>query len=291
MKKAKKSCCSSDQVKEEVKRHYGDLITGKRSSCCGPPGIEEEMQGRLAKLAGYGEEERAQVPEEAYLSSFGCGNPMAYAEVKSGEVVLDLGSGAGLDALLASKKVGPNGKVIGLDMTLEMIKKARENVSKAGANNVEFRLGEMEDMPIEDESVDWIISNCVINLSPEKRKVFEEAFRVLRPGGRVMVSDIVAEGIPEKLKGYLWSSCIGGALDEKSYLRTIREAGFEEVRVVDRLDYDRETIQGLMDSGCLDLPQEVKKTIDQQGKKWNAKISSIKVSARKKAGPSKEEKK
>jgi arsenite methyltransferase len=285
MKKAKNICCSSDQVKEDVKKHYGNLIKGKRSSCCSPPAIEEGMKGRLAQLAGYGEEERSQVPEEAYLSSFGCGNPMAYAEVKSGQIVLDLGSGAGLDALLASKKVGPNGKVIGLDMTIEMIKKARENASKAGVNNVEFKLGEMEDLPIEDESVDWIISNCVINLSPDKKRVFQEAFRVLKPDGRILVSDIVAEGIPEKLRGYLWSSCVGGALDEKSYLQTIREAGFEEVQIMDRLDYDQEMIRGLLDSGCLDLPSELRRSIDQHGKRWKAKIASIKVSAKKKGDP------
>jgi SAM-dependent methyltransferase len=285
MKKAKNICCSSDQVKEDVKKHYGNLIKGKRSSCCSPPAIEEGMKGRLAQLAGYGEEERSQVPEEAYLSSFGCGNPMAYAEVKSGQIVLDLGSGAGLDALLASKKVGPNGKVIGLDMTIEMIKKARENASKAGVNNVEFKLGEMEDLPIEDESVDWIISNCVINLSPDKKRVFQEAFRVLKPDGRILVSDIVAEGIPEKLRGYLWSSCVGGALDEKSYLQTIREAGFEEVQIMDRLDYDQEMIRGLLDSGCLDLPSELRRSIDQHGKRWKAKIASIKVLAKKKGDP------
>ncbi len=285
MEKGKNICCSSGQVKEDVKKHYGNLIKGKRSSCCSPPAIEEGMKGRLAQLAGYGEEERSQVPEEAYLSSFGCGNPMAYAEVKSGQIVLDLGSGAGLDALLASKKVGPNGKVIGLDMTIEMIKKARENASKAGVNNVEFKLGEMEDLPIEDESVDWIISNCVINLSPDKKRVFQEAFRVLKPDGRILVSDIVAEGIPEELRGYLWSSCVGGALDEKSYLQTIREAGFEEVQIMDRLDYDRETIRGLLDSGCLDLPSELRRSIDQPGKEWKAKIASIKVSAKKKGDP------
>jgi len=283
MKKAKNRCCVSDQIKEDVKEHYGNLIKGKKSSCCSPPTIEEGMKGKLAKLAGYGEEERSKVPEEAYLSSFGCGNPMAYAEVKPGQVVLDLGSGAGLDVLLASKQVDSEGRVIGLDMTPEMIEKAKENASKAGVKNVEFRLGEMENMPIEDKSVDWIISNCVINLSPDKRKVFQEAFRVLKPDGRILVSDIVAEGIPEELKGHLWSSCIGGALDEESYLRTIREAGFEEVKIVDRLDYDRETIRGLLDSGCLDFPSELRSSIDQHGKEWKAKIASIKVSARKKA--------
>ena len=283
MKKAKNICCSSDQVKEDVKKHYGNLIKGKKSSCCSPPAIEEGMKGRLAQLAGYGEEERSQVPEEAYLSSFGCGNPMAYAEVIPGQVVLDLGSGAGLDVLLASKKVGPNGRVIGLDMTPEMIKKSKENASKSGVKNVEFRLGEMENMPVADESVDWIISNCVINLSPDKRRVFQEAYRVLKPDGRILVSDIVAEGIPEELKGYLWSSCVGGALDEKSYLQTIREAGFEGVQIMDRLDYDQEMIRGLLDSGCLDLPSELRGSINQQGKEWKAKIASIKVSAKKKS--------
>lgn len=287
MRKVKNPCCSSDQTKEKVKEHYRDLITGKKSSCCGPPALEEGMKGKLAKLAGYGEEERSQVPEEAYQNSFGCGNPMAYAEVKPGEVVLDLGSGAGLDVLLASKKVGPNGRVIGLDMTSEMIEKAKENVAKAGTKNVEFRLGEMESMPVEDESVDWIISNCVINLSPDKKKVFQEAYRVLRPGGKILVSDIVAEGVPEKLKRYLWSSCVGGALDEASYLQVIREAGFKEVRIVGRLDYDREMVNGLMESGCLDLPQEVKETINQRGREWKTKISSIKVSAKKKGIPKK----
>jgi len=290
MKKLKNTCCSSEETKGKVKEHYRDLITGKKSSCCGSSTIEEGMnpaphrvrgEGRLAKLAGYGEEERSQVPEEAYLDSCGCGNPMAFAAVKPGEMVLDLGSGAGLDVLLASKKVGPNGKVIGLDMISEMIEKAKGNASKAGATNVEFRLGEMEDMPVEDESMDWIISNCVINLSPDKRKVFQEAFRVLRPGGRMLVSDIVAEGIPEELKGYLWSSCIGGALDESSYLRVIRKAGFGEVRIVSRLDYDEMMIRGLMDTGCFDLPEEVKKRINQSGREWNVRISSIHVSARK----------
>ena len=285
MKKAKSPCCAPDQTKEKVKEHYRSLITGKKNSCCGPPTVEETMKGKLAQLAGYGEEERSQVPEEAYLNSFGCGNPVGFAEVKAGDVVLDLGSGAGLDVLLASKKVGPKGKVIGLDMTAEMIEKAKENASKAGATNVEFRLGEMENMPIEDGGVDWIISNCVINLSPDKKKVFQEAYRVLKPRGEILVSDIVAEGIPEELKSYLWSSCVGGALDEKSYLRMIREAGFEDVKIVGRLDYDREMMKGLMESGCLDLPQEVKKKINGKGRKSKAKIASIKVSAKKRTNP------
>ena len=279
MTKGKNSCCSPDQTKEVVKEHYRDLITGKKSSCCGPTTVEESVKGKLARLAGYGEEERSQVPEEAYLSSFGCGNPVAFAEVKPGEVVLDLGSGAGLDVLLASKKVGPNGKVIGLDMIPEMIEKAKGNASKAGARNVEFRLGEMEKMPVEDGSVDWIISNCVINLSPDKQKVFREAYRVLRPQGRMLISDIVAEGIPEEIRSSLWCTCVGGALEEAAYLRVIRDAGFEEVRIVGRLDYGREMIRGFIESEGLDLPAEVKAAIDQSRGEWKAKISSIKVSA------------
>jgi len=279
MTKGKNSCCSPDQTKEVVKEHYRDLITGKKSSCCGPTTVEESVKGKLARLAGYGEEERSQVPEEAYLSSFGCGNPVAFAEVKPGEVVLDLGSGAGLDVLLASKKVGPNGKVIGLDMIPEMIEKAKGNASKAGAKNVEFRLGEMEKMPVEDGSVDWIISNCVINLSPDKQKVFREAYRVLRPQGRMLISDIVAEGIPEEIRSSLWCTCVGGALEEAAYLRVIRDAGFEEVRIVGRLDYGREMIRGFIESEGLDLPAEVKAAIDQSRGEWKAKISSIKVSA------------
>ena len=287
--KAKKKipCCSSEGIKETVKEHYRGLITRTRSSCCGPsssccgPSVEETMKGGLALLAGYGEEERSQVPEEAYLNSFGCGNPVAFTEVKEGEVVLDLGSGAGLDVLLAAKKVGPKGKVIGLDRTPEMIEKARENAREAGARNVEFRLGEMEEMPIADASVDWVISNCVINLSPDKKKVFQEVYRVLKPNGKMLVSDIVAEGIPEKLKGLLWSSCVGGALDEASYLRAIRETGLKDVRVVDRLDYDRPMIQGLLGSGCLDLPPEVRKQIEENREEWKAKISSIRVSGKK----------
>ena len=271
---------SSGQIKEDVKRHYGGLVTGKRGGSCCSPGPQGRIVS-LAELAGYGEGERSQVPEEAYQSSFGCGNPMSYAEVKPGDVVLDLGSGAGLDVLLASRKVGAAGKVIGLDMTPEMIEKARENATKAGASNVEFRLGEMEHMPVEDGSVDWIISNCVINLSPDKERVFQEAFRVLKPGGRIMVSDIVAEGIPEDLKELLWASCVGGALDEPTYLKIIRQAGFEDVRIVDSLDYDREMIRGLLDSGCLEVPAGVEKVINERQETWAAKISSIKVSARK----------
>jgi len=173
--------------------------------------------------------------------SLGCGNPTAIAELQPGEVVLDLGSGGGIDCFLAAKKVGPEGKVIGLDMTPDMIKLARRNAKKVGATNVEFRYGEMEDIPLPDESVDAIISNCVINLSPDKDAVFSEAYRVLRPGGRMMVSDIVINGqLPQSIRDSLdaWAGCIAGALDEPVYLGKIRAAGFEKVKVLSR-DYVR----------------------------------------------------
>lgn len=282
MKKAKNPCCPSAETKERVKQHYRGLITGKRSSCCAVPRtIEETMKGRLAELAGYGQEERSQVPEEVFGSSFGCGNPVALAGLEPGQIVLDLGSGAGLDVLLAARKVGPKGRVIGLDMTREMIEKAWDNARRAGATNVEFRLGEMEEMPVQDGSVDWVISNCVINLSPDKEKVFREIFRVLKPGGQILVSDIVAEGIPEALKDLLWSSCVGGAMDEASYLAVIEKAGLKDVRVLSRLEYDREMIKGFLDSGCGEFPWEAKSWIEDHGKDWSVKISSIQVSARK----------
>jgi SAM-dependent methyltransferase len=172
-------------------------------------------------------------------ASLGCGNPTAIAGLEPGEVVLDLGSGGGIDCFLAAKQVGPEGKVIGLDMTTDMIRLARRNAKKVGATNVDFRYGEMEEMPLPDESVDVIISNCVINLSPDKDAVFGEAYRVLRPGGRMSVSDIVVNGkLPQSIRDRLdaWAGCVAGALEESDYLAKIRAAGFEKVEVLSR-DY------------------------------------------------------
>jgi SAM-dependent methyltransferase len=172
-------------------------------------------------------------------TSLGCGNPLAIAELQPGEIVLDLGSGGGIDCFLAAKRVGPEGRVIGLDMTPDMIKLARRNAKKLDAQNVDFRYGEMEDMPLPGESVDVVISNCVINLSPDKDAVFGEAFRVLRPGGRLSVSDIVVDGeLPAPIRQNLnaWAGCVAGALDESDYLDKIRAAGFQDVLVLSR-DY------------------------------------------------------
>jgi ubiquinone/menaquinone biosynthesis C-methylase UbiE len=242
-----------DKVKERVREHYaaaldshscGSTPTSDTAGCCSSGAIAVE-QG-LVQLSGYKSDELSSLPENAVQNSFGCGNPVAFAGVESGQVVVDIGSGAGIDCLLASERVGPEGRVIGLDMTPVMIERAKDNARSAGKDNVEFRLGDAESMPIEDASADWIISNCVINLSPDKKRVFREAFRVLKPGGRISVSDIVAS-IPRILRVQsLHASCLTGALPETEYIAAIEEAGFEDVRVVSRLIYDIEQLGALL---------------------------------------------
>jgi SAM-dependent methyltransferase len=250
---------TDEKIKEAVRQRYGDLARrfveepvpgsfegpgqtsccgpSQSSSCCGPSEAAIEITDTAARF--YPSEELAEMPESVTGASAGCGNPLAIAELRPGEVVLDLGSGGGIDCFLAAKRVGPEGRVIGLDMTPDMIKLARRNAKKLGATNVEFRFGEMEEMPLPDESVDVIISNCVINLSPDKDAVFGEAYRVLRPGGRMSVSDIVVSGaltraIRDRLDA--WAGCIAGALEESDYLSKIRAAGFDRVEVLSR-DY------------------------------------------------------
>jgi SAM-dependent methyltransferase len=226
--------------------------------------------------------------------SLGCGNPTAIAGLQPGEVVLDLGSGGGIDCFLAAKRVGPEGRVIGLDMTPDMIKLARRNAKKIGAHNVEFRYGEMEDIPLPDESVDVIISNCVINLSPDKDSVFGETYRVLRPGGRMSISDIVVDGdLPQAIRSRLdaWAGCIAGALDESVYLDKIRAAGFEEVEVMSRdyTDPDQispEEMQLLIvgADGQVTEGKEAQAVLDEAGlspRDLATKIASVKVMARK----------
>ena len=185
----------------------------------------------------YPAEDLDGLPDSVTGASLGCGNPLAIAALQPGEVVLDLGSGGGIDCFLAAQRVGPEGRVIGLDMTPDMIKLARRNAKKMGVTNVDFRYGEMEEIPLPDESVDVIISNCVLNLSPDKGAVFAEAFRVLRPGGRLSVSDMVIDGdLPAAIRGRLdaWAGCIAGALDEGVYLDGMRGVGFEKVEVLSR---------------------------------------------------------
>ncbi len=226
------------EIKEHVKKRYGQIAQTRQSCCpscsCGPSATD------LALRIGYSEEEIKNIPENSNMG-LGCGNPVALASLKEGETVLDLGSGGGIDVFLAAKRVGTKGKVIGVDMTEGMVHKARAAALKYGYENVEFRLGEIENLPIEDGSVDVVISNCVINLSPDKEKVFREAHRVLRIDGRIMISDIVTEGeLPDEVRKSLdaWAGCVAGALEKSQYLDTIRRAGFGDVRIVSESTYN-----------------------------------------------------
>ena len=226
------------EIKEAVKGRYSQIAKQDQQSCCSScsGGASSILQSRGI---GYERNDLERVPEEAIMG-LGCGNPTATADLKAGEVVLDLGSGAGVDVFLAANKVGPTGKAIGVDMTKEMIDKAKRIAANHGYQNVEFRLGEMENLPVEDESVDAIISNCVVNLSPDKSKVFQEVYRALKPGGRLTVSDIVSEGaLPDEIRtdSNAWACCIGGALEQREYLEKIKGAGFEDVMVVSSREF------------------------------------------------------
>jgi arsenite methyltransferase len=233
---------NSDEIKEEVRKAYtrvADINVGcgcepatqTTSSCCGSSSSTKVTRVNIAEALGYDTEG---MPISATESFAGCGNPVALASLKEGEVVLDLGSGAGLDMFVASKKVGANGKVIGVDMTPAMIEKAKKNAEELGITNVDFRFGDIENMPVDDDSVDIVISNCVINLAPNKDKVFQEAYRVLKPGGRIMVSDIVlSKPLRKEVRDEVitYTGCIGGAILDKEYLKHIRDAGFIEVEI------------------------------------------------------------
>lgn len=218
---------SSEVVREEVRQRYGVTASGK-SACA-----EDQCTATDATALGYSAEDAALAPEAANLG-LGCGNPLAIASLKEGQVVLDLGSGAGFDCFLAARAVGKGGKVIGVDMTHEMLRKARENAQKNGFTNVEFRLGEIEALPVADNSIDVIISNCVINLSPEKQRVFNEAFRVLKPGGRLAIADMVATAqLPEDIKAD-WSAytgCLAGASQITDLETMLRNSGFTNIEI------------------------------------------------------------
>lgn len=267
------------QIKQAVSEHYavfaqqGTSCCGTGSSCgCGSP--EQSLN------VGYSPEELAEIPAGADLG-LGCGNPIVLADLQPGETVLDLGSGAGIDCFLAAGRVGPTGSVIGVDMTPEMIARARKNATAVGLGNIEFRLGEIEQLPVQDGTVDVVISNCVINLVPDKYRAFAEAYRVLAPGGRIMVSDMVLSAeIPEEVRssvaGYV--ACLSGAMLESDYLAAISAAGFEQVEVVERVPYlvdaEDEFVRGIAES----VGVSVDTAID-----LSRRFASVRVSATKPA--------
>ena len=254
------------EIKKMVREGYAK-VAKEESSCCPSvdsccASIDSCCEGGtntledISKMVGYTEEELKEVPAGANLG-LGCGNPVALASLQKGEIVLDLGSGAGFDCFLAANRVGKDGKVIGVDMTPEMIDKARMNARKGDYENIEFRLGEIENLPAADNSVDVVISNCVINLSPNKKRVFEEAFRVLKPGGRLMVSDIVLlKELPDFIKKSVeaYVSCVSGAIMKDEYLNLIQIAGFEEVNIIDETAFPAE---------CVTNDPTVKRIIDE----------------------------
>ncbi len=229
------------EIKKVVREGYAKIAKqdssccGAVTSCCGSTDLARD----IGKSIGYTEEELTSVPQGANLG-LGCGNPVALASLREGETVLDLGSGAGFDCFLAADKVGEKGRVIGVDMTPEMIEKARENARKGNYANVEFRLGEIENLPVADNSVDVVISNCVINLAPDKRRVFMESFRVLKPGGKLMLSDMVlVKELPDFIKDSIeaYIGCLSGAMMRDEYIEAIKAAGFQEVRIIDETSF------------------------------------------------------
>ncbi|MEE4329999.1 MAG: arsenite methyltransferase [Wenzhouxiangella sp.] len=222
---------------------------------------------------------------EAAASSFGCGNPLAFAEVGPGQTVLDLGSGAGLDLLMAAEAVGPEGRVIGVDMTADMVEAARENIRRSGHTNIELRQGMIEDLPVEDASVDWVISNCVINLSPDKRRVFAEIARVLKPGGRISVSDMVVGDLPDWLRSNAaaYVACIGGAISEEEYVAGVGAAGLMDVAVTERHVYDAASLRALVASELI-TGEVASEELDSAVNEAAGKVWSIKVTGTKPAG-------
>ncbi len=247
-------------IKEVVKEKYAQaalrVVTGKGNACCGSSPSSCSSEGDPITSDLYDQLQKDELPEAAVLASLGCGNPTALAELKPGEVVLDLGSGGGIDVLLSAKRVSPGGKAYGLDMTDEMLALARDNQKKAGVQNVEFLKGEIENIPLPDNSVDVIISNCVINLSADKDRVLREAFRVLKPGGRFAVSDVVTRGeIPEEIRKnvLLWVGCVSGALEENEYRAKLAAAGFDNIAIEPTRIYRSEDALSFLADKGIDL--------------------------------------
>ena len=268
-------------MQESIKRKYGQAarqVAEGGTACCGGGAQLSGCDPIAADL--YGEEEKSGLPPEALAASLGCGNPTALARLKPGEVVLDLGSGGGIDVLLSAKRVGPTGKAYGLEMTDEMLALARENQKKAKVDNAEFLAGAMENIPLPNESVDVIISNCVINLSGDKDRVLAEAFRVLKPGGRFAVSDVVVRGaIPAEIRASmeLWIGCVAGALEEKEYREKLERAGFEAIDLEPTRIYKVEEARPFLRAAGLDV-EAVAREIE--GKFVSAFVRAIKPAAK-----------
>lgn len=284
------------EIRDHVSKAYTKAVNTPGGNCCG--GMHPQQKGTVVKIAGYDGTELGDLPADAVENSFGCGNPLAFSEVKHGDTVVDLGSGAGIDLLIAAKKTGPTGRVIGIDMTDAMIQRANANIAQAGVSAfVEVRQGLIEDLPVESGTVDWVISNCVINLSPEKDKVFAEIARILKSGGRMLVSDIVVENLPEEIRRnqMLYNSCVSGAISEKEYLDGLKNAGMTEVQVRTRHVYDNVQLERLITSeivepnaakggcgcgcGCGGGPGDVDAA--QMASRAAGKVASISVFARK----------
>jgi arsenite methyltransferase len=272
------------KIKKAVRDGYAQIATKGGSGCCGPTKSSCGCGGvkssdLISKGIGYSDQELSSVPDESNLG-LGCGNPIALASLKPGETVVDLGSGAGFDSFLAANKVGPTGKVIGVDMTPEMIEKARANAEKGKYSNVEFRLGEIEHLPVADSSVDIIISNCVINLVPDKKQVFAEAFRVLKPGGRLMVSDIVLLGeLPDYITNSLdaYVGCLSGAVMKDKYLGLMREVGFSDVQIAEEKSFPLEYMAD--DPTANAIIKQMHKPIQEIAKAVENAVASVKVKA------------
>ena len=270
------------EIRKAVREGYAQVAKqsgsccASQSTCCGGAGVAET----ISRSIGYSEKELGSVPEGANLG-LGCGNPVALASLRRGETVLDLGAGAGFDCFLAADRVGKKGKVIGVDMTPEMVEKARENARKGGYKNVEFRLGEIENLPVADSSVDVVISNCVINLSPDKKRVFQEAFRALKPGGRLMVSDIVLlKELPDFIRNSVqaYVGCLSGAIMKDAYLKTMKAAGFREVKVLEESVFPIECMANDPTAHALakNAGASLDRVKDAIGSVMSAKISGIK---------------
>ncbi len=251
----------TEELVEKVRERYG-RIAAQGGSCCASSAfaqLEVPEEPSVSEKLGYGRDQLQGVPEESDLG-LGCGAPVAHLELQPGETVLDLGSGGGIDCFLAAREVGPTGRVIGVDMTPEMIERAQRNAARTGLRQVEFRLGRLEQLPVQDSSVDAVTSNCVINLVPDKGKVFEEIARVLRPSGRLVVSDIVLDGpLPEAIRNDLlaYVGCVAGAMQRQDYLAALADAGFPEVEILKDLDYV-ETVGET-------LPEEVQEFLERTG--------------------------